>query len=235
VRHVLPAIRVPTLVMHRTGDLDTNVAEGRWIASQIEGARFVELLGEDHFLFAGDSEPILSEIEEMLTGTKHPPQLDRVLATVLFTDIVGSTRLADEMGDRAWRELLQQHNDAVSRLVASHRGKLIKFTGDGALATFDGPGRAVSCGLAIVRAVKAMGLDVRAGLHTGEIEMLGDDVTGLSVHIASRVVDVAGPGETVASRTVRDLTSGSGHQFVDRGERTLSGVADAMQVFTVTG
>jgi class 3 adenylate cyclase len=233
VRHVLPTIGVPTLVLHRTGDLDSKVAEGRYIAERIPGAKFVELPGIDHLPWAGNQEDIIGEIEEFLTGIRPAPQPDRMLATVLFTDIVGSTERAASLGDNAWRDVLEQHHASVRRELAHFRGQEITTTGDGFLATFDGPARAVRCAVAIRDRLRESGLDVRAGVHTGECERMGDNIGGLAVHIGSRVAALAGPGEVLASSTVKDLVAGSGIVFEDRGAHPLKGIPGEWRVFQV--
>jgi class 3 adenylate cyclase len=235
VRQVLPTIRVPTLVLHRTGDLDANIAEGKYIAERIPGAKFVELPGVDHLPWAGNQEDILDEIEEFLTGIRPVPQPDRMLATVLFTDIVGSTERAASLGDKAWRDALEQHHALVRRELAHFRGQEISTTGDGFLATFDGPARAVRCAVAIRDRLRESGLEVRAGVHTGECERMGDNIGGLAVHIGSRVAGLAGPGEVFASSTVKDLVAGSGIVFEDRGSQSLKGVPGEWRVFRVAG
>jgi class 3 adenylate cyclase len=223
VRGVLSSLRVPTLVLHRRGDHDSRLDEGSYIAEHIPGARFVELEGEDH-LPSIDSGQILDEVEEFLTGARRGPEADRVLATVLFTDIVGSTERASELGDRRWRELLEQHQAVVRRELERFRGREIDTAGDGFLATFDGPARAIRCARAIGNGVRRLGIEVRAGLHTGECEVLGDKVAGVAVHTGARVAGAAGPGEVLVSNIVRDLVAGSGIQFEDRGEHELKGV-----------
>jgi pimeloyl-ACP methyl ester carboxylesterase len=233
VRDVLPAIRVPALLVYRTGDVDVDVEEGRYIASRIPGARFVELPGADHFLWAGDADAILDEIEGFLTGVRRGPEPERVLATVLFTDIVGSTERAAELGDRAWRELLERHHAAVREELERWRGREVDTAGDGFLAVFDGPARAVRCAESVVHAVREVGLDVRAGVHTGEIELRGSGVAGIAVHIGARVAALGGPGEVLVSRTVVDLVAGSGLRFADRGEHQLKGIPDRWRVFAL--
>jgi class 3 adenylate cyclase len=233
VRSVLPTIRVPTLVLHRTGDLDANIAEGRYIAERIAGAKFVELPGIDHLPWAGNQDDILDEIEEFLTGIRPAPQSDRMLATVLFTDIVGSTERAASLGDRAWREVLDRHHASVRSELAHFRGQEIATTGDGFLATFDGPARAVRCAVAIGERLRESGIEVRAGVHTGECERMGDNIGGLAVHIGSRVAGLAGPGEVLASSTVKDLVAGSGIVFEDRGAHPLKGIPGEWRVFKV--
>lgn len=232
VRDVLPSIRVPTLVMHRTENRETHVEEGRYIASLIPGAKFVELPGRDHFMFLEDADAVLDEVEEFLTGARREPEPDRVLATVLFTDIVGSTDRAAELGDRRWRELLDRHDRAVRGELGRFRGREVKTIGDGFLATFDGPARAVRCAEAIREAVRPLGIEVRAGVHTGEVEVIGEDVGGIAVHIGARIMDLAEPGEVLVSSTVRDLVSGSGIEFEDRGAHRLKGVPGEWSVLT---
>jgi pimeloyl-ACP methyl ester carboxylesterase len=233
VRHVLPAVRVPTLVLHRAGDLDANVEEGRWIAARIPGARFVELPGADHLPWVGDTDPVPDEVEEFLTGIRRGPEPDRVLATVLFTDIVESTATAAAVGDRAWRDLLQAHHATVRRELLRFRGRELDTAGDGFLASFDGPARAVRCACAIRDALQALGIRIRAGLHTGECEVMGDKLSGLAVHIAFRVAAAAGPGEVWVSSTVKDLVAGAGLRFGDRGVHGLKGVPGEWRLFAV--
>jgi pimeloyl-ACP methyl ester carboxylesterase len=235
VRNVLPTIGVPTLVLHRTGDLDSNVAEGRYIAERIPGAKFVELPGVDHMPWAGNQEDIIDEIEEFLTGIRPAPQPDRMLATVLFTDIVGSTERAASLGDSAWRDVLEQHHALVRRELTNFRGQEISTSGDGFFATFDGPARAVRCAVAIRDRLRESGLEVRAGVHTGECERMGDNIGGLAVHIGARVAALAGPGEALASSTVKDLVAGSGIVFEDRGAHSLKGIPGEWRVFRVAG
>ncbi|MEX0827258.1 MAG: adenylate/guanylate cyclase domain-containing protein [Acidimicrobiia bacterium] len=235
VTQVLPALRVPALLLYRTHDPDVNVEEGRWIASRIPGARFVELEGADHMFWAGDSDVILQEIEEFVTGHRPGLAADRVLATVLFTDLVGSTERAATMGDRAWGDLLERHHKLVRSSLARWRGREVGTWGDGFFATFDGPVRAIQCARAIAAEMKSLGLEVRAGLHTGEVEMVGADVTGLAVNIGARVGALAGPGEVLVSRTVKDLVAGSGLEFESRGLQELKGVPDRWEVFAVAG
>ena len=233
VRDVLPAIRVPTLVLHRGDDVTVNVECARHLAATIPGARLVELEGADHVPMVGDQEAILEETEEFLTGARPRREPDRVLATVLFTDIVGSTELAAQLGDRRWREVLAEHDALVRRELERHRGREVKTVGDGFLATFDGPARAINCAVAIARAASGAGLTIRAGLHTGEAEVIGADLGGIAVHIAARVVALAEPGEVLASSTVRDLVVGSGIEFADRGSHTLRGVPGEWRLFAV--
>jgi class 3 adenylate cyclase len=233
VRPILATCRVPTLVLHRTGDLAIPVESGRYLAEHIPGAKLVELPGNDHLPWVGDSDAILDEIEEFLTGHRHQVEPDRVLATVLFTDIVGSTQRAAEIGDKAWGDLLAAHHAIVREQIARFGGQEMGTAGDGFLATFDGPARGVRCALAIALAVRPIGLDIRAGLHTGEVELVPGDIRGLAVHIGARIGALAGPGEVLVSRTVKDLVVGSGLVFVDRGTHRLKGVPDEWQVFAV--
>jgi class 3 adenylate cyclase len=231
-RHVLPAIRVPTLVVHRAGDTRVDVAAARFTAATIPGARYVELPGIDHVIWLGDDlDRIGDEVEEFLTGAPPPIQMDRVLATVLFTDIVDSTRRAASLGDREWRRLLEAHHAVVRREIERHRGREIKTLGDGFLATFEGPARAVHCALAARDGVRSLGLEIRGGLHTGEVEMSPQDVGGIAVAIASRVSEQAQPGEILVSSTVRDLVAGSGLRFRERGSARLKGIEDEMRLF----
>lgn len=195
----------------------------------------MELPGDDNLIYAGDSDNELDEIEELLTGTRHSPRTDRVPATVLFTDIVGSTQHASVLGDRTWRDVLDAHDRTVRRQLERFRGREVNTAGDGLLATFDGPGRAIECGCAIRDAVRAIGIEMRAGLHTGEIEVRGDDVAGLAVHIAARVTDPACAAEVLVSSTVKDLVAGSGIEFDDRGDHELKGVPGTWRLFAVVG
>ncbi len=225
VRDVLPAIQAPTLVLHRTDDQDASVEEGRWIAARIPGATFVELPGDAHTLWAGNTDEVVDEIEEFLTGVRRGPEPDRVLATVLFTDIAGSTEQATKLGDRRWRELLERHHDLVREQLGRFHGREVDTAGDGFLATFDGPARAIRCGSA--------GLEIRAGVHTGECELFGDKVAGLAVHTGARVASLAGPGEVLVSATVKDLVAGSGIEFEDRGTQELKGVPGKWRLYAV--
>jgi pimeloyl-ACP methyl ester carboxylesterase len=224
VREVLPSIRAPTLVMHRVDDRDVKVEESRWIATRIPGAKYVELAGDAHTLWGGDTDAIVDEIEEFLTGARPAPGTDRVLATVLFTDLVGSTERATTLGDRRWRELLERHHAVIRRELDRFRGSEIDTTGDGFFAAFDGPARAVRAACTIRDTVRELGLDLRAGLHTGECELMQDKITGIAVHTGARVAAAAGTGEVLVSSTVRDLVAGSGIEFEDRGEHELKGV-----------
>jgi len=234
VRPVLPSIRVPTLVLHRAGDLRVKPGNGRYMAEHIAGARFVELPGDDHSPWLGDIDAFVGEVEEFLTGSRNVIEPDRVLATVLFTDIVNSTGRAVALGDRRWRELLDAHHAMVRRELARYRGHEVHTTGDGFLATFDGPARAIRCALAIVGAARPLGIEVRAGLHTGEVELMDEDVGGIAVHIGQRVSTLAGPSEVLVSSTVRDLVAGSGLRFQDRGAHSLKGLPDQWRIFLAT-
>jgi class 3 adenylate cyclase len=229
VRHLLGAIRVPTLVVVR--ESGPGAEQGRYVAEHIDGARYLELPGQDQLFFVGDTGPLLDAVEEFVTGRLPHHELDRVLATVLFTDVVGSTDQAAGMGDRRWSELLATHDDLTRAEFERFRGREIKATGDGFLAVFDGPGRAVRCACAVRDAVRAIGIGVRVGLHTGEIELHGDDIGGIAVHIAQRVQALAQADEVLVSRTVTDLVGGSGIAFADRGTHTLKGVPDQWQLF----
>jgi pimeloyl-ACP methyl ester carboxylesterase/class 3 adenylate cyclase len=233
VRHVLPSIRVPTLIVHRKDNRLVDVGHGRYLAEHIPGARYVEVSGADYFPFVGDSDAILAEIEEFVTGVRRAPDPDRVLATVLFTDIVGSTERAVKIGDRRWRELLDAHHALVRAQLRRFRGREIDTAGDGFLATFDGPARAVRCAQAVRDGVRGLGLEVRAGLHTGEVELVDGGIGGIAVHIGARVSAVAGGGEVVVSSTVKDLVAGSGIAFEDRGEHELKGVPGRWRLHAV--
>jgi pimeloyl-ACP methyl ester carboxylesterase len=229
---VLPAVRVPTLVIHRTGDQVVDVAGGRDVAAKIPGARLAEFPGSDHLFYVGENADDISDaIEEFLTGARGSAVADRVLATVLFTDIVGSTEKAASLGDRRWRALLDDHHAMVRGILTRFRGHEVKTTGDGFLATFDGPARGVRCARAIADEVRSLGIDIRAGLHTGECEIIGDDVGGIAVHIGARVAALAGAGEVLVSSTVKDLVAGSGLRFGSRGVTPLKGVPGEWQIF----
>ena len=231
VRHVLPAIQVPTLVLHRADEFLAETT--RDVGARIPGARVVELPGHDHMPWLGDQDAVLEEIEEFLTGVRPHPALDRILATMLFTDIVGSTELAADLGDRRWRDLLEQHNALVRRELGRFRGRELNTAGDGFLATFDGPARAIACACAIRDAGRSLGLQIRFGLHTGELELAGSDVRGIAVHTGARVAGKAGPGEVLASSTVKDLVAGSGLEFEDRGSHELKGVPGEWHLYAV--
>ncbi len=231
---ILPSIQAPTLVVSRRGDPHVRHEHSRFLATRIPAAKLVELDGNDDVPFSGDAEQLLDEVQEFLTGTRPAPLLDRVLATVLFTDIVGSTQRVSSLGDNRWRTLLDEYDELVMRQLDRFRGRRVKGTGDGTLATFDGPARAVECARAITDSVGNMGVEIRAGLHTGEIESRGDDVAGIAVHVAARVSELARAGEILVTRTVTDLVAGSGIQFEDRGERELRGVPGSWRLFTVS-
>jgi class 3 adenylate cyclase/pimeloyl-ACP methyl ester carboxylesterase len=235
IRPILPSIRVPTLVLHRRDNRVLTIDNGRYLAEQIVGAKFVELPGADFALGIGDVDSVVDEVEEFLTGARASVDTDRVLATVLFTDIVGSTERAAELGDQHWRDVLDAHDRLAERQLARYRGVLVKATGDGLFATFDGPARAIRCTLALRDGLRGMGVEIRSGLHCGEIERRGPDVSGLAVHIAARVQAVARPGEVLVTRTVKDLVAGSQIAFVDRGAHGLKGVPDEWQLFAVDG
>lgn len=233
IRAILSTIAVPTLVLHRTGDLDARVEEGRWIAARIPGARFVELPGRDHLPWVGDQDGLLDVAQAFLTGALPAPAIDRVLATVLFVDIVDSTAIAAELGDRRWARLLEDFFGAARGQLATFRGREVHSLGDGFLSAFDGPARAVHAALAIREAARGLGLDVRAGVHTGEVEMSGEDLQGIAVHIGARVAAHAGRGEIWVSSTVRDLVTGSGLAFREEGRHRLKGVPDDWALYSV--
>ncbi|HZK91753.1 MAG TPA: adenylate/guanylate cyclase domain-containing protein [Stellaceae bacterium] len=236
-RHILPAIRTPTMILHRVGDTRIPAEAGRYLAEHIPGAKYVELPGIDHVPVAEREivDRIVDETEEFLTGYRAESELDRVLATVLFTDIVDSTQRAAALGDRMWRAMLDRHDEIVRQQLSRFRGREIKHTGDGFLATFDGPARAVRCASAIADTMPPLGLAVRGGLHTGEIELKGDDIGGIAVNVAARVAAMAGPNETLVSSTVRDLVAGSGLRFADRGRHALKGLPEDVQLYTALG
>jgi class 3 adenylate cyclase len=232
VRSALPMVQAPTLLLSHVGDM--TFAGGRYLAGALPDAKFVPIEGADNYWWPADSAPlVLDEIEEFLTGMRSGASVDRVLATVLFTDIVDSTATSSELGDRRWRELLDRHDAATRRQITRFRGREIKSTGDGFLATFDGPARAVDCACAIRDAARQLGIEVRSGVHTGEVELRGDDIGGIGVHIAARVAALAQPGTVWASRTVNDLVVGSGIEFEDRGEHELKGVPGAWRLYEV--
>ena len=233
VRPVLSTISVPTLVIHRAGNDYVGVEHGRYLAEQIPTARYVELPGRDHHFFFGDADVLLDEVQEFLTGVRAPAEPDRVLATVLFTDVVSSTRRTAELGDRRWREVLGGLDATLHREVERFRGTVVAGRGDGALATFDGPARAIHCARSISEAVRGLDLEVRSGLHTGELELLDGDVGGFAVNLAARVMEQAEPGGVLVSRTVVDLVAGSGLDFEDRGMYSLKGVPDNWQLYAV--
>jgi class 3 adenylate cyclase len=232
-RHALTAISAPTLIVHRTGDLSLPVEGARYMADRIADARLIALPGDDHLPFVGDQDEILDEVEEFLTGVRRGSEPDRVLATVLFTDIVSSTDRAAELGDRGWRELLERHHAVVRATLDRWRGREVATAGDGFLATFDGPARAIRCACDIRDSVLPLGLEIRAGLHTGEVEIVGDDVAGIAVHTGARVAAMASPGEVLVSSTVKDLVAGSGLEFEERGEHELKGVPGTWRLYAV--
>jgi class 3 adenylate cyclase len=234
VRDVLSSVHVPALVLHRK-DEAIPLEFAYELAAGIPGARLVELDGVDHLPIVGDIASITGEVEEFLTGQRHEPPSDRILATVMFTDIVGSTRRAAELGDRRWRELLEQHDEITCAEVVRFRGRVVKNTGDGFLATFDGPTRAVRCATTLAERIPDLGVDVRSGLHTGECELRGDDIGGIAVHIGARVAALAGAGEVLVSNTVKDLVNGSGITFRDRGTHALKGLPGEWQLFSPSG
>ncbi len=233
-RSALSSISAPTLVMHRSGDRAAPVAWGRYLAEAIPGARYVELEGDDHLPMVNPDE-ILDEVEEFFTGTRIDREPDRVLATVMFTDIVSSTERAAQLGDRRWRDLIESHDALVRRQLERHRGRAVKTLGDGFLATFDGPARGIRCAQAIREGVRALGVEIRAGLHTGELEVMGDDVGGMAVNIGARVGAKAEPGEVLVSSTVTDLVVGSGLEFTERGTHVLKGVPGEWRLYAVAG
>jgi pimeloyl-ACP methyl ester carboxylesterase len=233
VRGVLASIDVPALVLHRADDRIVPVRQGRFLAEQIPEASFVELAGADHLAWTEDQDTLLDEVEEFLTGSRRAREPERALATVLFTDIVGSTETAARIGDRRWRDLLERHDAIVRRQLGVHRGLEVKTTGDGFLATFDGPARAIRCATEIAAAVRGIDLEVRAGIHSGEVELIGDDVGGMAVNIGARIGALADPGEVLVSSTVRELVVGSGLDFAERGAHTLKGAPDEWRLFAV--
>jgi len=234
VRPVLASIDVPTLVLHRRQDRMVRADHGRYLAEHIPGSRYVELPGEDHLLWAGDPDSVLDEVEEFVVGSRRAREPERVLATVLFTDIVGSTGRAADVGDRVYGDLLESHHRVIRRQLEVHRGSEIKTLGDGFLALFDGPARAIRCALAIHEAVGELGIELRAGVHTGELYSREGDVSGMAVNIGARVSALAGPGEVLASNTVRELVVGSGLEFADRGSHDLKGVPGPWRLFAVS-
>jgi class 3 adenylate cyclase len=234
IRDVLPSVRLPTLVIHRAGDM-LPVEGARWLAEQIPDARFVELGGDDHWPWITDPDEIVDEVEEFLTGERHEREPDRVLATVLFTDIIGSTERASALGDRRWVDLLERHHTIVRKQLDRFRGREIDTAGDGFLATFDGPARAVRCAHAIGDAVRSLGIEIRAGLHTGECEVRNGAIGGVAVHIGARVAGMAGPGEVLVSSTVKDLVVGSDLAFTDRGTHSLKGAPGEWRLYAIRG
>jgi len=233
VRSVLPSVRVPTLVLHRTGDRASPVGGGRYIADRIPQATFVELPGDDHLPWIGDADRVLEEIEHFLTGERPRPDVDRVLSTVLFTDIVDSTKRLSGLGDAIWKETLAAHDERAKIEIGRHHGMYVNTTGDGLIARFDGPARAVRCALAIGDAMRPLGLEIRAGCHTGEVELSGTEIRGVAVHIGARVAALAGPGQVMVTSTVKDLVAGSGLAFDDRGTHVLKGVDGEWHLYAV--
>jgi class 3 adenylate cyclase len=234
VRPVLPSIQAPTLVLHRPGDQYIDIRHSLYLAEHIPGARMVELSGHDTLLFTGDQDELLAEVEEFLTGARHAPDPERILATVMFSDIVDSTRRAAELGDRRWRDLLESMEESVGRELARFRGRAVKSMGDGFLATFDGPARGIRCATAVRDAAHSQfGIEIRTGLHTGEVEVMGNDLGGIAVHIGARVGAAARGGEVLVSSTVKDLVVGSGIAFEDRGEQELKGVPGSWRLWAV--
>jgi class 3 adenylate cyclase len=230
VRALLPLIGAPALVLHRRDDIAINVRQGAYAAAHLPSARFVELPGEDHLLIGGDPEPFLDEVERFLTGTTSGRDGNRVLATIVFTDIVGSTELVGRLGDRRWRELLDEHEALLRRRLPEFSGRQVNTTGDGMVAAFTGPVSAVGWAQAVANATEALGIRIRAGVHTGEVELRGTDLAGASVHVAARIAALAAPGEILVSQTVRDLMGGSGVEFVERGSHRLKGMAETWTV-----
>ena len=233
IRAVLPAIRVPTLILHRRGDRLVDVANGRFLAEQIPQARYVELPGDDHIFFTGDSDALLDEIEEFVTGSRGAHEPNRVLATLMFTDIVGSTEHAARLGDRRWHELIADHDRLLQDRISDYRGRTVRRTGDGVFASFDGPARAIRCAVSLLDAGRSLQLSLRAGLLTGECELAGDDLAGVTVHIGARIADLAEANQVLVSGTVRDLVVGSNIPFSFRGVESLDGVPGEWRLFTV--
>lgn len=233
VTGLLPEIQAPTLCLYRLDDQDVKIEEGRYIASKLPNSKLVEIEGDDHFFWAGDSEPLLEEIEEFITGQRGPGEPERRVATTVFTDIVGSTELAASVGDLAWRDLLDRHDETVRQELVRWRGKEVKTTGDGVLATFESPSQAIQFAKALPGVMAPLGIEVRCGIHTGEMEFRGDDVAGVAVHIAARVSSFAGPSEVLVSRTVKDLLTGSGIEFESRGPHSLRGVPGDWELYAV--
>ena len=233
VRDVLSSVQVPALVLHFDGDRAMPVEAAQLMADGIPGARFVRFPGIDHVFWIGDFEPVADEMERFVTGSVHRAEPDRVLTSVLFTDIVASTERAAELGDSAWREVLERHDALVDRVVGEGGGRVVKHIGDGALSAFDGPAKAIRCAEALREGVTELGIELRAGVHTGECEAIGDDLGGLAVHIGARVGALAGPGEVVVSNTVKELVVGSGMQFADRGKHELKGVPGSWRVYAL--
>jgi class 3 adenylate cyclase len=235
IRAALPAIGVPTLVLHRRDDRLVPARQARYLADRIPGARYVELSGVDHLPTVGDQDALLDEVEEFLVGSRGAHGVERALATILFTDIVGSTKTAARLGDRRWRDLLERHDATVRNELAVHRGREVKTLGDGFLATFDGPGRAIRCATAIHDELSRSGVEIRSGIHSGEVEAIGEDVGGMAVNIGARVGALAAPGEVLVSSTVRELVVGSGIEFEERGSHRLKGALDEWRLYAVVG
>jgi class 3 adenylate cyclase len=233
IRDVLPTVTAPVLVLNRKGDPVVDPRAGRYMAEMLPNARFVELPGDDYVFWVGDADAVIEEIGQFTTGSRIGPETNRVLATLLFTDIVGSTEVASRLGDRGWRELLDEHNALVRRQLDIYRGREVDTAGDGFFAVFDGPARAVRCARSLSTEVRSLGVDIRAGVHTGEVEMRPDGIRGVAVHVAARIMALAAPGRVWASRTVKDLVAGSGLVFADRGLHQLKGITDEWQVFEV--
>jgi class 3 adenylate cyclase len=233
IRHVLPSIKVPALIIHASRDKTMEIGHSHYIAGQIPGAKLAVIDSEDHLPFASGSAEIVNQVREFLTGHKHEHQSDTVLSTILFTDIVGSTEKVIAAGDRQWTDLLEAHNTAVRRELAAYRGREVSTTGDGFIAVFDGPARAVRCAFAAKEAVRRVGIEIRSGIHTGECEMRHDSISGLSVHIAARIAALASASNVVVSRTVKDLVGGSGISFDDLGDHALKGVPDPWRLYQV--
>jgi class 3 adenylate cyclase len=233
ISNVLPSIHVPTLILHRTDDRDAKIEEGRWMAERISGAKFKELPGEDHLPWVGDQEAILDEVQEFITGSHPTTVRGRALATIMFTDIVGSTEILQKLGDDAWRVLLEKHDKICFDSIVNARGRLVNQTGDGVVAAFDGPSRGIACAREIIKRTGELGLEIRGGLHTGECEIRGKETVGLAVHLAARVVALAGAGEILVSRTVQDLVSDADFEFEDRGSQVLKGFPEKWQLFSV--
>ncbi len=235
VRHVLPAIRVPTLILHRAGDQPVRVGNARYLAGRIAGAKYVELPGDDHLLWLGDVDALLGEVRQFLTGERAAPESDRILTTILFCDIADSTRRAAELGDHEWKELLLRFYALAEDKLRHFRGRLLDTAGDGLFAAFDGPARAVRCGAALADEAQSIGLPLRVGVHTGECEVFGDKYSGIAVHLGARVAAAAEPGQVLVTSTVKDLVAGSGLQFEDLGLRTLKGVPEQWRLFVNRG
>ncbi|HEV7886781.1 MAG TPA: adenylate/guanylate cyclase domain-containing protein, partial [Acidimicrobiales bacterium] len=232
-RPLLPLVQAPTLVLHRSGNRILTTEHGEYLAKNIAKARYLELAGEDHLWFAGDTDALVDEVQEFLTGMRRPTPAERVLATVLFTDIANSTHQLATLGDRRWKEVLDEHHSLIRRQLERFRGTEVKTTGDGVLARFDGPARAIRCACAIRDGVRSLGIEVRAGLHAGEVAVQGDDLNGIAVHIGARVTDMAAEGEVLVSSTVRELVAGSDIDFAERGEHELKGVPGLWRLFRV--